>query len=69
MALRLFVFVGGDQVAAFEASCVPRVGEAIWCKTLDFEGSAIVESVEHQFDKSRRDGYGNHDVCLYCRAK
>lgn len=70
MAIRLFLYKeGGEHVAAFEATDVPRVGEAVWCKTLDFEGTLVVESVEHQFDRSGVETYRNQDVSLFCRTK
>lgn len=69
MGLRLFVFIDGDEVAAFQASVVPRVGDAVWFKTLDTQATVIVESVEHQMDRSDPDRYRSHDVCLYCRRK
>jgi hypothetical protein len=67
--MRLFFFVAGDQVAALEANAVPRSGEAVWIKTLDYEGSLIVETIEHEFDRSRVENYTSHDVSLNCRKK
>ena len=69
MGLRLFVFIDGDEIAAFPASAVPRAGETLWLKTLDTEATVIVDDVEHQLDRSSPDTYGGHDVCLYCRRK
>jgi hypothetical protein len=66
--MRLFFFVDGDQVAAFEAGAAPRTGEAVWIKTLDFEGNLIVETVEHEFDRSSAERYASHDVSFNCRV-
>ena len=66
---RLFLFLDGDEQASFTASVVPRVGEAVWLKTLEYEGTVLVESVEYQFDRSKAETYGNDDVCLYCKRK
>ena len=67
--MRIFVFLNGDEVAAFEATHIPRVGETVWCRTLDGEWSLVVNEVEHQFDKSKADTYSSHDVSLYCSEK
>ena len=70
MSVRLFIYKeGGAHVASFTADAVPRAGETLWCKTLGSEDTLIVESVEHQFDKSEVGTYGNHDVALYCKTK
>jgi hypothetical protein len=65
--MRLFFEVEGDEVAAFEAAAAPRVGETAWIKTIDFQGVLLVESVQHQFDRSSAETYSNHDVCLRCK--
>lgn len=62
--MRLFVFLNGDEVAALNADSAPRIGDALWIKTLDGEWSLTVGGVEHQLDRSVPNS--NHDVCLYC---
>lgn len=69
MTLRLFLRMRGVDVAAFAADHVPRVGETVWCKTPRYEGSMIVQRVEHQFDRSVPEKYGNQDVILYCESR
>lgn len=69
MALRLFIFVDGNEVATMSADIVPRVGEALWFKTHNLEMTVEVDAVEHQLDRSRADTYATHDVCLYCHHK
>lgn len=69
MALRLFIFSHGDEVAAVAADHVPRVGDTLWVKTLEGEWNLLVQEVEHQLDRGTSASYGNHDVCLYCVTK
>lgn len=69
MTTRLFIFVAGDEVAAFTADHIPRVGDVLWFKTLDASDVVVVEGVEHQFDRSKSETYSTHDVSLYCRKK
>jgi len=66
--MRLFLVVDDCTVATITgAKSVPRVGEAIWCKTIDYEGDVIVQIVQHQFDRSAAEHYLGHDVSLRCR--
>lgn len=67
--MRLFFVDGVKEIAAFEAEAAPRVGDAVWIKTHDFIGTVLVESVEHQFDRSSAERYASHDVQLTCRLK
>jgi hypothetical protein len=67
--MRLFIVVNGKDVAAFEADAAPRVGESVWFKTRDEQGTYVVEDVEHQFDRTKAETYSSHDVTLYCRLK
>jgi hypothetical protein len=67
--MRLFFFVDGDQVAAFEADVVPRVDDAVWVKTVDYEDTLIVKAIEHEFDRSTVERYKTHDVSLTCIVK
>ena len=66
MALRLFVHVDGRDEIAVSAEHIPRAGETLWVKTMDGAGMYEVARVEHQFDRSSAETYGNHDVVLYC---
>ena len=65
--LRLFIEVDGKELADFDVLHVPRVGERVWLKSLDWSGTVIVDDVEHRFDRSRADGYGTQDVVIKCR--
>lgn len=67
---RLFFEINREAVASFEAGIVPRVGDAVWIKTADFQDTLIVESIEYQFDRSKPDTYANDDICrAYCTSR
>jgi hypothetical protein len=67
--MRMFLFVDGEEITAWSVEAIPRVGDAVWVKTAGYEGTSIVESVEHQFDLVKQETYGTQDVCLYTKSK
>lgn len=68
MDIRLFIEKDGEQLAALNVAVAPRVGDLIWFKAVDGEGSVEVLSVEHQLDRSNPESYSKHDVVVKCRA-
>lgn len=69
MTLRLFIHLddADDEATSLEAHAVPARGDRIWVKTVDGTIiTAVVANIEHQFDRSSGDVYGNQDVVLWC---
>ena len=69
--VRLMFKINDEEAFTIEAASVPMVGDLLLFSTPDFEGSfdgsLVVQSVEHQTDRSSAEQHDSHDVCLICR--